>query len=71
MARLRPGLLVGRIERQTYEELRTSGGYEIHTKPRLTDVIDADDALWNRVQVEFMRKAHFDFVVTDHSPSAV
>ena len=70
MARLRTGLLIGQIEKQTWEDLRTSGGYDIHTKPRLTDVIDDRDASWNSVQIEFMRKAHFDFVVTDHSASA-
>lgn len=70
MARLRPGLLIGRVEKEVWKELNASGGYVVHTKPRLTDVIDADDAMWDAVQTEFMRKAHIDFVVTDDSPSA-
>ena len=70
MARLRSGLLIGRVEREVWKELKASGGFVVHTKPRLTDVIDADDAIWDSVQTEFMRKAHFDFVVTDDSPSA-
>jgi len=67
MARLRPGLLIGPVERGVWKELKASGGYLVHTKPRLTDVIDADDANWRPVQIEFMRKAHFDFVGTDDS----
>lgn len=70
MARLRSGLLTGHVEREVWKELRASGGYVVHTKPRLTGVLDADDANWDPVQIEFMRKAHFDFVVTDDSTSA-
>jgi hypothetical protein len=62
--------LNGRVEREVWKELNASGGYVVHTKPRLTDVIDDRDANWDPVQTEFMRKAHFDFVVTDNSPSA-
>ncbi len=70
MARLRHGLLIGHIERETWKELRASGGYGIHTKPRLTDVVDDQDAAWNSVHKQFMRTAHFDFIVTDDSPNA-
>jgi hypothetical protein len=54
MARLRSGLLNGSVEREVWKELNASGGYVVHTKPRLTDVIDDRDANWDPVQTEFM-----------------
>ena len=51
MSALRSGLLIGKMEKETWKELTNSGGYDIHTKPRLTDVIDDRDKRWNLVQI--------------------
>jgi hypothetical protein len=65
MASKRHGLLVNASEEQILRILEHGCGYRVCPKVRMTDVIDDQDYPWSDVHRDFMRKAHFDFVLTE------
>ena len=60
-------MFVNRLEAAGYSLLGTGWKVAVHSKVRMGDVIDPDDADWTEAQRGFLRKAHFGFAVCDAS----